>query len=82
MPVLKPCQKTEKKTMEHESDDDTNCKWCARNDPQKLGKGAGWEGNQRARRDHPNNTIVKTGQNPENSSEDLLSLRLQQKTIN
>ena len=28
-----------KKTMEHEGDGDTNCGWCTRNDPQRLGEG-------------------------------------------
>ena len=30
-----------KKAMEYEGDGDTNCKWCARNNPQKLGKRIG-----------------------------------------
>ena len=25
--------------MEHGSDGDTNCNWCTRNNPQKIGKG-------------------------------------------
>ena len=30
-----------KKPMEHEGDGDSNYNWCAQNDPQKFGKGAG-----------------------------------------
>ena len=30
-----------KKAMEHEGDSDTNCNWCTRNNPQRLGKCAG-----------------------------------------
>ena len=39
--------------MEHEEDISTNCNWCARNDNQKLGKGAGRVGNVRTSQDHP-----------------------------
>ena len=28
---------TEKKTMEHESDNDTNCNWCAQYNHQRIG---------------------------------------------
>ena len=28
-----------KKTMEHESDADTNCNWCAHDSQQRIGKG-------------------------------------------
>ena len=40
-----------KKTMEHESV--TNCNWCARNNPQKIGKGTGRIRTQRTSGDHP-----------------------------
>ena len=40
--------------IQHESDGDTNYDWCARNDPQRLGKGARRAGNRRTCRDHPN----------------------------
>ena len=34
------------KTVEHESNGDTNCNWCTWNSPQKLGKEAGRVENQ------------------------------------
>ena len=43
--MLERCQRT-KKTMEHESDDDTSCNWCIWNNPQRLGKGVGRVGNR------------------------------------
>ena len=60
-----------KKNMEHENDGDTNCNWCPRNDPQRLGKRVGRVGNRRTNRDHPNYSIVKIGQNTEKSPGDL-----------
>ena len=56
-----------KKNMEYESDGDTNCCWCTWDNPQKIGKGTGRLGNKRTRRDHPNYSIVKIGQNTEKS---------------
>ena len=44
--------------MEHEGDGDTKYNWCAQNDPQRLGKGAGRDGNQKTSRDHPNYSIL------------------------
>ena len=51
-------------TMEHDGDGDTICKWCTRNDPQRLGNGAGGVGSRRTNRDHPK-YIAKIGQNTE-----------------
>ena len=45
--------------MEHESDGDTNCNWCAQNDPKSLGKRAGRVTNRMTNRDHPNYSIDK-----------------------
>ena len=36
--------------MEHKGDSDTNCNQCARNDPQKHGRGAERFGNRRTSR--------------------------------
>ena len=57
--------------MEHEGGGDTNCNWCARNNPQMLGKGIGRLRNQTTSRNHPDYTIIKIGQNTEKSPEDL-----------
>ena len=52
--VLRPCQKAKKKKgLEHDSDDDTKCKWRFRNDHQRIGKGTEMVGNRRTSRDHP-----------------------------
>ena len=65
--------------MTYEGEGDTNCNWCAQNDPQKLGKGAGGVRNLRTCLDHPDCSIFEIGQNTERVLEacgDLLSLRL------
>ena len=46
--------------------------------PQKLGKAAERVGNQGTIRDHPNNSIVKIGQNTEKSHEDPRVLTVNQ----
>ena len=61
--------------MEHEGDGNTNCNWCARNNPQRIGKGIGRIGNKRTSRDHPNYSIIKIGQNIEKSPGDLRRLK-------
>ena len=74
------CKRT-KKATEHEDDGDTNCNWCVWNIPQKIAEGTVRLKNQRTREDHPNYSIVEIGLNTEKIPEDLLSLRLQWKTI-
>ena len=44
----------ELKNMEHERDGNTNCKWLAWNDPQKLCKGVRYVGKGRMSQDHLN----------------------------
>ena len=41
-----------KKTMEHESDGDTSCCWCARYSHQRISKRTGELGNKRTRGNH------------------------------
>ena len=48
-----------KKTMEHDSDSDTNRNWFS---DQSIGTGTGGLGNKKTSRDHPNHSI-KIGQN-------------------
>ena len=62
--------------MEHESDN-----YCSQYSYQRINKGTGGLGNKRASGDHPNYCIIEIGQNTEKSPGDLLSLRLQWKTI-
>ena len=64
----------ELKTMDHEGDGNTNCNWCTWNNLQKIGK----SGNQRLSGDHPDYSIIKTGQNIEKSPGDLRRLAIPQ----
>ena len=50
--------KKKQKTIEHEGDCDTNCNCCARNNPQRIGKGTEKLGNKRTSGDHLNNSII------------------------
>ena len=54
-----------KKTMEHESDGDTNCKWYARGNLRRIGKETGGLWNKRTSGHHPDYSIIKIGQNIE-----------------
>ena len=81
--VLRPCQRT-KNAMEDEGVGNTNSNWCARNVPQRLGKGPGRLWNKRSSEDHPNYRIVKMARILRRVREtwgDLLSHRHQWKTI-
>ena len=60
--------------MKYESDGDTNCNWCARCSHKRIGKGTGRLGNKRSSGDHLNCSIVKIGQNTDNSPVDLRRL--------
>ena len=64
--------------MEHEGDDDTNCKWCAHNNPRKFGKGTRTLRNKRTSKDHPNYSMVKIVQNTEKSPGDMRRLAVTQ----
>ena len=67
--------------MEHESDGNTNCNWCARYSHQKIGTGTGGLGNKRTSGDHPNDNIIKIGQNTEKSPGDLRRLAVAQNPV-
>ena len=67
--------------MEYESDGDTNSNWCARYSHQKIGTGTGGLGNKRMSGDHPNNSLVKIGQNTEKSPGDLRRLAVTQTPV-
>ena len=70
-----------KKTVEHESDGDTNCSWRTWHGHQSIGTGTGELGKTRTREDYPNHSIAEMSQNTKKSDGDVLSLRLQWKTI-
>ena len=58
--------------MKHGDDGDTNCGWCAQDNPLSICKEAG--GNKKTNRDHPDYSIIKIGQNTEKSPGDLRRL--------
>ena len=60
--------------MEHEGGDDSNCKWHARNNPQRVRR----LGNKRTRGDHLDYRINKIGQNTEKSPGELRRLAVAQ----
>ena len=57
--------------MKHESDGDTNCKWCSWYSHQRIGTRTGGLGNKRMIGDQPNYSIVGIAQNTEKSPGDL-----------
>ena len=69
----------EQKTVEHESDGDTNWSWCARNNPQKPGKRLEeLEIGGRIKTIQTTNNIVKISKNIQQSSGDLKRLAVPQ----
>ena len=72
--ILRLCQRIIKKNMDHESDGGTKCNWRDWNDHKRSGKGSERVGNERTRRDHPNDVIVKIGQNSKKNYGDLSRL--------
>ena len=73
--VLILCRRT-KKVVEHEGNDDNNCKWRTWNGPDKE---AGRVGNRKTSRDHPNCSIVDIGQNADDK--DLKHKRMEELEI-
>ena len=55
--------------MEHESDGDTNCNWCARYSHQRISTGNGGLGNERTSGELPNSNIDEISQNTVKSPE-------------
>ena len=87
---MKGCEKKDKylnlttelkKTMEHESDNYTNCDWCFWYSPQKIIKRTGGIGRRRTSGDHPNYSIIENGQNAEKSPGDLKRLAVTQTSV-
>ena len=54
-------------TIEHKSDGDIYCNWCARYSHEGIDKETGGLGNKRASGVHPNYCIFEIGQNTEKS---------------
>ena len=59
------------KTVEHESNGYTNCRWCSWYSHQRFGKKTRGLGNKGTSGDHPDNSIIEIGQNTEKSPGDL-----------
>ena len=66
-----------KKTVEHEIDDLTNCKWCSWYSHQRIGTRTEGFGNN-----YLNYSIIEIGQNSEKSPEDLRRLAVTQTQVN
>ena len=60
--------------MEHKSDGDTNCNWCARYIHQRIDEGTGGLGNKRTSEDHSNDSIIKIGSNTKKNRGDMRRL--------
>ena len=69
------------KTVEHESDGDTNCNWYTCYSHQRIGTRTGGLRNKRTSGDHPNISIMVIGQNTENSSGHLRNLAVTQTPV-
>ena len=70
------------KTMEHESDGDTNCNCCTQYIHQRIGAGTGGLGNKRTSRDYPNYSIINIGKNTEENLRRLSLTLTPVETIN
>ena len=66
------------KTMDHESDDYTNCNWCSWYSHQRIGTRTGGLRNNGIGEDCPNYSIVEIDQNTEKSPGDLRRLAVTQ----
>ena len=67
-----------KKTVEHESDSDTNCDWCSWYSHQSIGTRTGGLENKRMNGDHPNYSIIKISQNTKKSPGNLRRIAVTQ----
>ena len=67
--------------MKHEGDDNTNFSFCSGDNLQKIGKRIERPVNERTRRDDPDNSNDKIGQNTENSPGNLWRLIVSQTSV-
>ena len=70
-----------KKSVEHESDVDTNYNWRSWYNHQRIDTGTAGLGNNRTSRDHPNYSIIKISQNTDENSGDLRRLTVTQTPV-
>ena len=69
------------KTVENESDVETNYSWCSLYSHQKINKGTGEIGNKKTSGDHPNFCVIEIGQNTEKSPGDLRKVAVAQTPV-
>ena len=81
IPTTTTTTKIIEKTMEHESDNHTNCKWCFWCNHQTIIKLAEGFGDKRTSVDNPNYYIIENGQNTEKSPVDLRRLAVSQTPV-
>ena len=67
--------------MEHESNDCANCVLCVRHNNLRIIKRPEGLGSWRTGRDYPNDSIARSGQNPEMSPGDLRKLAVTQTPV-
>ena len=70
-----------KKTWELKGNNDTNCKWCAQNNPQMICKGTGRLENKRTSWEHLHYSIINISQNTERSPGDLRRFAVTQTAV-
>ena len=70
-----------KKTMGYESDDDTNCQGCTQYSHQRNSTGTGGLENKNRSGDHPNNSLIKIGQNTEESPGEVRRIAVTQTPV-
>ena len=78
--ISRACLVTEK-TVEHESDYNTNCNWCSWNSHQRIDIRTGGPGKNGIGKDCPNCSIIEMGQNTEKSPGDLRWLAVTQTQV-
>ena len=69
------------KTVEHESDGDTNFNWYSWYSHQRIGTRTEVLGNKGMSEDHPNYSIIMIGQNTEENPGDLKKLAVTQTSV-
>ena len=67
--------------MEHDGEDDTYCKWCVRNNPERFDKGTGSLRKLRTSKDLPDYSIIKIGENSEKGPGDMRRHVVTQTTV-
>ena len=78
---LNLAREMKKKTVEHETEGNTNCNWCSWYSYQRIGTRTGELGNKRTSGDHLSYSISEIGQNTEKSPGNLRRLAVTQTPV-